>query len=155
MALLPVALEEPESLQARDYVDAPHSILTLPASCPRLKNRLRKSPREHCCSVPDPRPPLMLAKQAWRRYLKREPRFLRIQKPGLARRDSRPSYTATCASCFWTPYQFAPDTGSTAIWLRKPAAGRVSARRAWSKADAAWLIPPLPALPGSLRRADA
>ena len=37
---------------------------------------------------------------------------------------------------FSTPYQFAPDTGSTTIWLGKPAAGRVSARRARSKTDA-------------------
>lgn len=37
---------------------------------------------------------------------------------------------------FSTSYQFAPDTGSTTIWLGKPAAGRVSARRARSKADA-------------------
>ena len=41
MALLPVALEEPESLQARDYADDLLSILTLPASCQQLKKIAR------------------------------------------------------------------------------------------------------------------
>ena len=50
-----------------------------------------------------------------------------VTEVGTAR--ERPSITRLpVSSLFSTPYQFAPDTGSTAIWLKKPAAGRVSAR---------------------------
>jgi len=50
------------------------------------------------------------------RYVKREPRLLRQQEPGLARRGERPRARLPPRSySFTTSYQFAPDTRSTAI----------------------------------------
>ena len=77
------------------------------------------------------------------------------QKPGLARRGSRPLlHGYRIIILFETPYQFAPDTGSTATWRQTPEAGRVPARRARSTADTTWLIPSF-TLVGVMRRAGA
>ena len=70
-------------------------------------------------ALSDPRPALMLAKQAWRRSLKKELWPLRQQESGLAQR----------VSAFSTAAMTTRDgSGSTVIWLRKPESGSVPAR---------------------------
>ena len=105
--------------------------------------RLREKP-ERTCQVP---------RKGGRE--KGNPGFCWTQKPGLARRGSRPLlHGYRIIILFETPYQFAPDMGSTATWRQTPEAGRVPARRARSTADATWLIPSF-TLVGVMRRAGA
>ena len=87
-------------------------------------------------------------------YIKREPRFLRPTETGAGTARFAPPSTRLPTPLIFDPVSVAPDTGSTAIWRQTPEAGRVPARRARSKADATWLIPPF-TLAGVMRRADA
>ena len=87
-------------------------------------------------------------------YIKREPRFLRPTETRAGTARFAPPSTRLPTPLIFDPVSVAPDTGSTAIWRQTPEAGRVPARRARSKADATWLIPPF-TLAGVMRRADA
>jgi len=93
-----------------------------------------------------------LARPDKKAYTKREPRFLREQKPGLARRGLRPCVRLPSLKPCFDPVSCGRYGVYYFIWLRKPVTAEVSARRTRRKrAFRAWLTPSFT----RLRRADA
>ena len=88
--------------------------------------------------------------------MKKEPRFLRTQKPGWARRIA-PCHTVTGYRLVLGPVSVRGRYGAPLIWPQRPAAGSVSARGSRQKPAFAWCYPPLllPPCPGvRVRKSD-